>query len=423
MSTLHFVVHPLPGTEDQLNDRIREVADKINKYGVQILPALQSLKVPVKQIVVGPAHLGILLEDGRAFRVAFSIIPERLDLSKQDPNKASGSGGTGGSGTGAGGGGGGGGSQSNNNSSKNSPASRQCRSRARIMRTSNSVRGGSSSQGSGSRSTGVIMGGSGSAGNRSLVSVPAPFVPEELVTQAQVVLQGKSRNLIIRELQRTNLDVNLAVNNLLSRDDEGGDDTEEGSDNYVAEDLISLLDGGFHADNSVIIDAEAMFSEDMFGFSNIRNLMLYSRARSERTQQNSSSSSSSAAAAAAAAAVGGGAAGGTGGGSGSGSGGATKVKWRRFRWVEQCRAGRIRQVARSAVLWTAAVVPEWPRRRLGQGECETLLYRRSEEEGVRIRVSAVGIGRVGGVAGEGPGCSVRGDCLAVLRIHRGDQQG
>lgn len=147
MSTLHFVVHPLPGTEDQLNDRIREVADKINKYGVQTLPALQSLKVPVKQIVVGPAHLGILLEDGRAFRVAFSIIPERLDLSKQDPNKASGSGGTGG-GTGAGGGG----SQSNNNS-KNSPASRQCRSRARIMRTSNSVRGGSSSQGSGSRST------------------------------------------------------------------------------------------------------------------------------------------------------------------------------------------------------------------------------------------------------------------------------
>lgn len=238
--------------------RIREVADKINKYGVQTLPALQSLKVPVKQIVVGPAHLGVLLEDGRAFRVAFSIIPERLDLSKQDANKASGGNAGGGSAA----------SQSNNNS-KNSPASRQCRSRARIMRTSSSVRGGSSSQGSGSRSTGVIMGG-GSSGSRSLVSVPAPFVPEELVTQAQVVLQGKSRNLIIRELQRTNLDVNLAVNNLLSRDDEGGDDTEEGSDNYVAEDLISLLDGGFHADNSVIIDAEAMFSEDMFGFSNIR---------------------------------------------------------------------------------------------------------------------------------------------------------
>lgn len=31
--------------------------------------------------------------------------------------------------------------------------------------------------------------------------VPAPFVPEELISQAQVVLQGKSRNVIIRELQ------------------------------------------------------------------------------------------------------------------------------------------------------------------------------------------------------------------------------
>ena len=38
------------------------------------------------------------------------------------------------------------------------------------------------------------------------------------------MLQGRSRNLIIRELQRTNLDVNLAVNNLLSRDEEDGDD-------------------------------------------------------------------------------------------------------------------------------------------------------------------------------------------------------
>ena len=53
---------------------------------------------------------------------------------------------------------------------------------------------------------------------------PAPYVPEELISQAQSVLQGRSRNLIIRELQRTNLDVNLAVNNLLSRDEEGEDD-------------------------------------------------------------------------------------------------------------------------------------------------------------------------------------------------------
>lgn len=140
------------------------------------------------------------------------------------------------------------------------------RSRARIMRAGAQVRSNSGTQSSSSRSTGVIIGSSA----RSLVTVPAPFVPEDLVSQAQVVLQGKSRNVIIRELQRTNLDVNLAVNNLLSRDDEEGEDTEEGSDNYVPEDLISLLDNGFHADNSVIIDADSMFSEEMFGYSSIR---------------------------------------------------------------------------------------------------------------------------------------------------------
>lgn len=67
--------------------RIREVADKINKYGAQSPPALQSLKTPVKQIVIGPSHLGLLLEDGRALRVAFTVIAERLDLSKSEPNK------------------------------------------------------------------------------------------------------------------------------------------------------------------------------------------------------------------------------------------------------------------------------------------------------------------------------------------------
>lgn len=125
-----------------------------------------------------------------------------------------------------------------------------------------------------SSGSGVIMSSSSSSGRPVM---PAQFVPEELVAQAQVVLQGKSRNLIIRELQRTNLDVNLAVNNLLSRDDEegdgeGGDEVGGGhGDGYVPEDLMSLLDGGgFHSDHSVIIDADAIFSEDMFSYSSSR---------------------------------------------------------------------------------------------------------------------------------------------------------
>ena len=64
--------------------RIREVADKLNKYGTHTFSALHSLKIPVKQVVVGNSYLGILLADGRAFRVAYSVIAERLDLSKHD---------------------------------------------------------------------------------------------------------------------------------------------------------------------------------------------------------------------------------------------------------------------------------------------------------------------------------------------------
>lgn len=69
------------------DSRIREVAEKINKYGPQSPQTLQSLKAPVKQIVIGPAHLGLLLEDGRALRVAFTVLTERLDLSKHEPSK------------------------------------------------------------------------------------------------------------------------------------------------------------------------------------------------------------------------------------------------------------------------------------------------------------------------------------------------
>lgn len=124
-----------------------------------------------------------------------------------------------------------------------------------------------------------------------------------------MVLQGKSRSVIIRELQRTNLDVNLAVNNLLSRDDEDGDDGDDtASESYLpggkqtqkmghgydaqdgviltfsdntfhtsTEDLMSLLDADIHsAHPSVIIDADAMFSEDIsyFGYPSFRRSSL-----------------------------------------------------------------------------------------------------------------------------------------------------
>ncbi len=90
-----------------------------------------------------------------------------------------------------------------------------------------------------------------------------------MIFKAQVVLQGKSREIIVRELQRTNLDVNLAVNNLLSREDDDGDDAEEGQDAYLPEELISLLDAGLQSGDhpSVILDADAFYSGDVFEYA------------------------------------------------------------------------------------------------------------------------------------------------------------
>ncbi len=82
--------------------------------------------------------------------------------------------------------------------------------------------------------------------------------------------QGKSRQLIIRELQRTNLDVNMAVNNLLSRDDEaemsgssggvgGGGNAEDWDDE--SDELISIFE---HPDSHLLLDSEATLGDDLF---------------------------------------------------------------------------------------------------------------------------------------------------------------
>lgn len=107
--------------------------------------------------------------------------------------------------------------------------------------------------------TSVIMG--------SRAVIPAQYVPEELINQAQVVLQGKPRSAIVRELQRTNLDVNSAVNNLLSSDNEDPEDMDESQDYLPNEDLMSLLDSSVNLPSgptSVLIDAETVFPEDVF---------------------------------------------------------------------------------------------------------------------------------------------------------------
>ncbi|MXQ94451.1 hypothetical protein E5288_WYG022440 [Bos mutus] len=343
MTSIHFVVHPLPGTEDQLNDSqpssrapefhsallfrcfllswsrdmcivneqteiwLREVSEKLNKYNLNSHPPLNVLEqATIKQCVVGPNHAAFLLEvnclftlkDGRVCRIGFSVQPDRLELGKPDNNdgsklnSSSGAGRTSrpgrtndspwflsgsetlgrlagntlGSRWSSGVGGSGGGS-----SGRSSAGARDSRRQTRVIRTGRDR-------------------GSGLLGSQPQPVIPASVIPEELISQAQVVLQGKSRSVIIRELQRTNLDVNLAVNNLLSRDDEDGDDGDDtASESYLpGEDLMSLLDADIHsAHPSVIIDADAMFSEDIsyFGYPSFRRSSL-SRLGSSRERDS-----------------------------------------------------------------------------------------------------------------------------------------
>ncbi|XP_062606641.1 E3 ubiquitin-protein ligase UBR5-like isoform X3 [Saccostrea cucullata] len=287
MTSIHCVVHPLPGSDTQLNDRIREVAEKISHHGFNSPPAFSALtNVTVTQCAVGPNCLAFLLEDGRVCRLGYSIAIDKLDLNKSD--------------------------------SKVKPVSRPERNeRTSVIPSRNSslvvespmvlvsdVLGSSADPPAGRwGSTTTTISGSAttrsqpaysrmqrtvhvSRGRRSGVIVgsrplvPASVVPEDLISQCQVVLQGKSRNLIIRELQRTNLDVNQAVNNLLSRDDEGEVEDEDSQDSYMPDDLISLLDGGMHSEHpSVIIDADTMFNEDVFGYSTLRSRTAGTRSR------------------------------------------------------------------------------------------------------------------------------------------------
>jgi hypothetical protein len=38
MTSIQFVVHPLPGTQEQLQEKLREVADRLNKYNTSGTP-------------------------------------------------------------------------------------------------------------------------------------------------------------------------------------------------------------------------------------------------------------------------------------------------------------------------------------------------------------------------------------------------
>ncbi|KAH9388256.1 E3 ubiquitin-protein ligase ubr5 [Tyrophagus putrescentiae] len=190
----------------------------------------------VLQCVISHGYVAVLLEDHRVCRFQYNIYPERIANAESSSKSNS---------LVAGGG-------------SSSARTVQTARRRLIRHSARGPRGGPGGSASATAAS-VIM------GHRGAV-IPAQFVPEDLINQAQVVLQGKSRNVIIRELQRTNLDVNLAVNNLLSRDDEEYDDGDDGGPEQMiqSDDLMSLLDSGFGPNESVIIDSD--FADEVFSY-------------------------------------------------------------------------------------------------------------------------------------------------------------
>ncbi|KAA3672512.1 E3 ubiquitin-protein ligase EDD1, partial [Paragonimus westermani] len=103
--------------------------------------------------------------------------------------------------------------------------------------------------------------------------IHANEVPENLIEECQTVLEGKSRQVIIRELQHTNLDVNMAVNNLLSRDDEAeqsnnasGDGGPGGLGSVGAEDWddesVDLLSFFEYPDNHILFESDGIISDE-----------------------------------------------------------------------------------------------------------------------------------------------------------------
>ena len=101
---LQFVVHPLPGSQEQLFNKLRQLAEAINtgtptSNSISLAPpppppptfvappapggstSIPTSSPPV-QMEVGPSHFAFLLRDGRVCRLPFSVISDRLDLSR-----------------------------------------------------------------------------------------------------------------------------------------------------------------------------------------------------------------------------------------------------------------------------------------------------------------------------------------------------
>uniref|UniRef100_A0AC34RRG3 E3 ubiquitin-protein ligase UBR5 n=1 Tax=Panagrolaimus sp. JU765 TaxID=591449 RepID=A0AC34RRG3_9BILA len=265
----------LPQIEERLFlDRLQGCFTHRNLHGPNNTKALTNFSgAQIKQVVVGPDHIAFLFNDYKVGRVCFKsvevkppaiVVPEKPTTGSAVPNAGQATPGqnpdvapTANVTTGAVG-------QNPSYSSVANAANRSAKIRRVMMAT---------------RRAGQFAARSGVIVDRGRQLIPASSIPEDLIAQAQVVLQGKSREVIVRELQRTNLNVNEAVNNLLSREDDD-EDMEEG-DSYLPEELLTLLDAGLR-NTEGIMEPDALYTGD-YEYMMSRELAAAGRRREGRT--------------------------------------------------------------------------------------------------------------------------------------------
>uniref|UniRef100_A0A7E4ZWY5 E3 ubiquitin-protein ligase UBR5 n=1 Tax=Panagrellus redivivus TaxID=6233 RepID=A0A7E4ZWY5_PANRE len=252
-----------PGVDRAFLERLQGCVNYRNAHGATPTPALQHEDGDrFKQMVVGPNHIAFLTKDHQIMRLKFDVAEVKLPPTTSTAEKAApqpppaaasaaaaqngdapqaqnnaapaaGNGGIAGAVAAAA-------AASGNNANAVSQFNTAANRNAKMRRVMMATRRAGGASGGFQRSGGVII-------DRTRALIPAANIPEDLIAQAQVVLQGKSREVIVRELQRTNLNVNEAVNNLLSREDDD-EEFEEATDAYLPEELLSLLD----ADSSLM---------------------------------------------------------------------------------------------------------------------------------------------------------------------------
>nr|XP_018673161.1 E3 ubiquitin-protein ligase UBR5 isoform X2 [Ciona intestinalis] len=303
VSNVRFVVHPLTKGSRLFLDEEEKFQEKLLRLSESTFSAHNSdlppvLKILQQQVIsdcaVGPNHLSFLLDDGRVCRVGYTAksrvahsekTSEDLPKEKNQQNSRAGTRmcksmrtssdppwaltadflGMGSSGSWS--------RWGNRIGVVRSTTSSSGTTTAVTTSARKTTRGSTNSTSISSSSIRLIRTGQVRGRNLPLMSsgqraILSAQVPEDLINQVQNVLQGKSRNVIIRELQRTSLDVNLAVNNLLSRDDEDNDDMDD-ADYIHGEELMSLFEGAVNSGDHprVVIDAETMLPEDLLGYT------------------------------------------------------------------------------------------------------------------------------------------------------------